>query len=107
MANEHDISGAAGTSGGFSRARSTAVRAVLWMLLGLSATGTMVTSTAAVHAAVGVVFGLATLACATALIVQHRRNRRRQTETAPPAASSDRLTAPPEPPERGPEGIRR
>lgn len=57
--------------------RNGAARPVLWLLLVISAAGNMVTSSTGVNVAVSAAFGVATLACATALIVQHYRNRRR------------------------------
>lgn len=57
--------------------RRPAVRAVLWLLLVISAAGNVVTSTAGAEVYVGAAFGVATLACGSALIVQHYRLRRR------------------------------
>jgi hypothetical protein len=57
--------------------RGGAVRPVLWLLLIVSAAGNMVTSNAGVNIAIGIGFGLATLACAAALIVHHYRHRTR------------------------------
>lgn len=51
-------------------------RPVLWLLLAVFMVGNMVANMAGLHL-VGVGFGLATLACAAALIVQHYDNRRR------------------------------
>ncbi|MFB9840161.1 hypothetical protein [Actinoallomurus acaciae] len=59
----------AGRRGGF-------VRPVLWLLLVVSAAGNVVTSTTGVNVFVGAAFGVATLACGAALIVQHYRRRR-------------------------------
>jgi Flp pilus assembly protein TadB len=53
------------------------VRPVLWLLLVVSAVANVVTSTAHLNPLVGAGFGLIALACATALIVHHRRLRRR------------------------------
>jgi hypothetical protein len=51
-------------------------RPLLWLLLVISAAGNMVTSTTGVNVFVSAAFGVVTLACATALIVQHYRQRR-------------------------------
>jgi len=56
--------------------RGGAGRPILWLLLVISAAGNMVTSTTGVSIVVNVAFGVATLAFATALIVQHYRRRR-------------------------------
>ncbi|MGI5228162.1 hypothetical protein [Actinoallomurus sp. CA-142502] len=55
--------------------RGGIVRPVLWLLLVVSAAGNMVTSTTGVNVFVGVAFGVATLACGAALIIQHYRRR--------------------------------
>jgi hypothetical protein len=52
-------------------------RPVLWVLLVISLAGNMVTSSTGVNVAVSAAFGVATIACATTLIVQHYRNRSR------------------------------
>lgn len=57
--------------------RSGFVRPVLWLLLVVSAAGNLVTSTIGVNVFVGMAFGVATLACGAALIVQHHRQRRK------------------------------
>ncbi|MFC5825102.1 hypothetical protein [Nonomuraea insulae] len=51
-------------------------RPVLWLLLAVFMVGNMVSNTAGLHLFLGVGFGLATLACAAALIVQHYDRRR-------------------------------
>jgi hypothetical protein len=52
-------------------------RPVLWLLLAVFLVGNLVANTAGLHVLIGAGFGLATLACAAALIVQHYDNRRR------------------------------
>ncbi|MFI6735928.1 hypothetical protein ACIBI9_23645 [Nonomuraea sp. NPDC050451] len=51
-------------------------RPVLWLLLAIFAVANMVTSTSDLNVFVGLGFGLATLACAAALIQQHYAQRR-------------------------------
>ncbi|MFD7503980.1 hypothetical protein [Streptomyces sp. NPDC059850] len=54
------------------------VRPVLWLLLVVFAVANMVTSSiGGLSVFVGIGFGLATLACAVALVAHHRRQRRR------------------------------
>jgi hypothetical protein len=57
-----------------TRKTAGAVRPLLWLALVLCAAGNAVTSTTG-PVPVGIAFGLLTLACAAALIVQHRRHR--------------------------------
>ena len=57
-------------------ARSRAVRPVLWVLLVIFAAGDMVLSRMDASMVVDTAFGLATMGCATGLIVHHYRNRR-------------------------------
>jgi hypothetical protein len=64
-------------SGGGADRSSGIVRPVLWLLLVVSAAGNMVTSTTGVNVIAGTAFGVVTLACGTALIVQHYRQRRK------------------------------
>lgn len=54
-----------------------AARPVLWVLLAISATGNMVVSTAGLSVIGNILFGVVTVACAAALIVQHYRGRPR------------------------------
>ncbi|TYB44056.1 hypothetical protein [Actinomadura chibensis] len=63
-------------AGASPSARSRAVRPVLWVLLVIFAAGDMVLSRLDANVAVDAAFGLATMACATCLIVHHYRNRR-------------------------------
>ena len=56
-------------------ARSGSLRPILWLLLVICAAVNAVTSTAGINMVISIGFGLATLACATALIVQHYRHR--------------------------------
>ncbi|MBB5775520.1 hypothetical protein [Nonomuraea jabiensis] len=51
-------------------------RPLLWLLLAIFAVANMVTSTSDLNMFVGIGFGLATLACAAALIQQHYARRR-------------------------------
>lgn len=52
-------------------------RPLLWLLLVISAVANAVTSSiGGISVFIGIGFGLATLACATALVVHHRRHRR-------------------------------
>ncbi|MER5997770.1 hypothetical protein ABT120_04300 [Nonomuraea angiospora] len=51
-------------------------RPVLWLLLAIFAVANMVTSTSDLNMLVGIGFGLATMACAAALIQQHYAQRR-------------------------------
>ncbi|MET7327193.1 hypothetical protein [Nonomuraea sp. NPDC005650] len=51
-------------------------RPVLWLLLAIFAVCNMVTSTSDLNMFVGIGFGLATLACAAALVQQHYAQRR-------------------------------
>lgn len=54
------------------------VRPVLWLLLVVFAVGNMVTSSiGGLSVFVGIGFGVATLACAVALVVHHRGHGRR------------------------------
>ena len=58
--------------------RTGVVRPVLWLLLVVFAVANMVTSSiGGLSVFVGIGCGLATLACAVALVVHHRRQRRR------------------------------
>ncbi|MFG2000458.1 hypothetical protein ACGFNU_15055 [Spirillospora sp. NPDC048911] len=79
MTDPYDISPAPPSAPSARQAASpgrAVPRPMLWVLLVISLAGNVVTSTAGVNLAVSSAFGLATLACATALIVQHRRSRR-------------------------------
>ncbi|WUH98486.1 hypothetical protein OHR68_34050 [Spirillospora sp. NBC_00431] len=58
-----------------AHARSGVVRPVLWVLLVLCAAGDVIAAQAGAAVVVRAPLGLATLACAAALIVQHYRNR--------------------------------
>jgi hypothetical protein len=58
-------------------ARGAAVRPLLWLLLVISAAANVVTSSIGINIFIGAGFGLLTLACATALVVDHYRRRRR------------------------------
>ncbi|MFD1540934.1 hypothetical protein [Nonomuraea guangzhouensis] len=51
-------------------------RPVLWVLLLISAVLNIVTSNIGINIFVGIGFGLATMACAAALVVDHYRHRR-------------------------------
>ncbi|HUR05426.1 MAG TPA: hypothetical protein VM347_22990 [Nonomuraea sp.] len=51
-------------------------RPVLWLLLVISAVLNIVTSNIGINIFIGIGFGLATLACAAALVVDHYRHRR-------------------------------
>jgi hypothetical protein len=51
-------------------------RPVLWLLLVISAVLNLVTSNIGINIFIGIGFGLATLACAAALVVDHYRHRR-------------------------------
>jgi hypothetical protein len=53
------------------------VRPVLWLLLVISAAGNVATSNIGLNMMIGIGFGLVTLACAAALIVDHYQHRRR------------------------------
>ncbi|MFI0353428.1 hypothetical protein [Actinomadura sp. 9N407] len=53
-----------------------AVRPVLWVVLAISAAGNMVVSTSGLNIIGNILFGIVTLGCATALIVQHYRTQR-------------------------------
>ncbi|GAA4490206.1 hypothetical protein GCM10023191_022030 [Actinoallomurus oryzae] len=77
MTDPYRITEAQEVPPGSASHRSGIVRPVLWLLLVISAAGNMVTSTAGLNVFVGVAFGVATLACGTALIVQHYRQRRK------------------------------
>ncbi|MBF9134261.1 hypothetical protein I0C86_35815 [Plantactinospora sp. S1510] len=57
--------------------RSGALRPLLWLLLVTSVAANVVASAAGSNMFIGAGFGLAALACATALIVHHYRHRRR------------------------------
>ncbi|TYK51339.1 hypothetical protein [Actinomadura decatromicini] len=63
-------------AGASPKARSRAVRPVLWVLLVFFAAADMVLSRLDANVVVDAAFGLATMACATCLIVHHYRNRR-------------------------------
>ncbi|KAB2342203.1 hypothetical protein [Actinomadura rudentiformis] len=79
MTDPYDISPAqpsAPSAGQPASPQRAVPRPMLWMLLVISVAGNVVTSTAGVNLAISSAFGLATLAFATALIVQHRRSRR-------------------------------
>ena len=53
------------------------LRPVLWLLLVISVAGNVVTSNIGLNIMIGIGFGLATLACGAALIVDHYQRRRR------------------------------
>lgn len=57
-------------------AQRGALRPVLWLLLAISAVLNIVTSNIGINIFIGIGFGLATLACAAALVVDHYRHRR-------------------------------
>jgi len=52
------------------------MRTVLWVVLVVSAAANAIFSTAGPHPAVGIGFGLVTLACLAALVAHHYRHRR-------------------------------
>jgi membrane protein YdbS with pleckstrin-like domain len=56
--------------------RGNAIRPVLWLLLIVSAAGNAGTSFAGTNVALHTAFGVVTLVCAIALIMNHRRGRR-------------------------------
>jgi hypothetical protein len=58
-------------------ARKGIVRPVLWLLLVISAAANMATSNTGLNMMIGIGFGLVTLACGAALIVDHYQHRRR------------------------------
>ena len=57
--------------------RHGGLRPVLWLLLVISAAGNVVTSNIGLNMMIGIGFGLVTMACAAALIVNHYQHRRR------------------------------
>jgi hypothetical protein len=57
--------------------RGGVVRPVLWLLLVISAAANMATSNTGLNMMIGIGFGLVTLACGAALIVDHYQHRRR------------------------------
>nr|WP_192771969.1 hypothetical protein [Plantactinospora soyae] len=57
--------------------RVGAVRPLLWLFAVLGAAANVVSSAAGVNMFIGAGFGLVTLACAAALIVDHYRHRSR------------------------------
>jgi hypothetical protein len=57
--------------------RRRSLRPVLWLLLVISAAANMATSNAGLNMMIGIGFGLVTLACGAALIVDHYQHRRR------------------------------
>jgi hypothetical protein len=56
-------------------ARGGSIRPVLWLLLVICAAANAVTSTAGLTMMISIGFGVATLACAAALVVHHYRHR--------------------------------
>jgi hypothetical protein len=59
------------------RGQGGIVRPLLWLLLVISATCNAVTSSMDISVFVGIAFGLLTLLCGAALVVDHYRRRRR------------------------------
>jgi hypothetical protein len=57
--------------------RRGSLRPVLWLLLVISAAGNVATSNIGLNMMIGIGFGLVTMACAAALIVDHYQHRRR------------------------------
>jgi hypothetical protein len=57
--------------------RRGSLRPVLWLLLVISAAGNVATSNIGLNMMIGIGFGLVTMACAAALIVNHYQHRRR------------------------------
>ena len=57
--------------------RSGILRPVLWLLLVISAAANMAASSTGLNMMIGIGFGLVTLACGAALIVDHYQHRRR------------------------------
>lgn|GEM_PF-5441836 len=65
-------------SAGPADARGGMLRPVLWTVLMISAVCNAVTSNADINIAIGIGFGLVTLACAAGLVAHHYTYRRRQ-----------------------------
>jgi hypothetical protein len=59
------------------RERGSIMRPVLWVLLVISGACNVVTSSMNIPVLIGIAFGLLTLACGAALVVDHYRRRRR------------------------------
>jgi hypothetical protein len=53
------------------------VRPLLWLVLVISLAGNVVTSSMSISAFIGIGFGLLTLSCGVALVVDHYRRGRR------------------------------
>jgi hypothetical protein len=79
MANPYDIhEGAQAPRPAQSTdARGGVVRPVLWVVLVVSAATNIVTTPAGLSVLVGIGSGLLTLACGTALVIDHRAHRSR------------------------------
>jgi hypothetical protein len=59
------------------RSPGSIMRPVLWVLLVISGACNVVTSSMNISVLIGIAFGLFTLACGAALVVDHYRRRRR------------------------------